>query len=108
MTASGTRASLCGRRVLACAWLAMLFAFGTADARDAIRIEIDGVDRAMADNIRSYLSLGRYVQRTDLTDPQVRRLADRAVDEAADAMRPSDITTPRCAAAPCATTAPGS
>jgi translocation and assembly module TamA len=55
---------------------------------DTIRIEIDGVDRAMADNVRSYLSLTRYVQRQDLSDGQVRRLADRAVDEAADALRP--------------------
>lgn len=55
---------------------------------DTIRIEIDGVDSAMADNVRSYLSLSRYVQRQDLSDGQVRRLADRAVDEASDALRP--------------------
>jgi translocation and assembly module TamA len=61
---------------------------GTVPAADRIRIEIEGVDRAIADNIRSYLTLGRYLQRSDLTDPQVRRLADRAVDEATDALRP--------------------
>ena len=38
---------------------------------EAIRIEVDGVDRAMADNVRAYLSLTRYVQRDDLTDGQV-------------------------------------
>lgn len=57
-------------------------------ATDRIRIEIDGVDSIMAANVRSYLTLSRYTQREDLTDPQVRRLADRAVDEAADALRP--------------------
>jgi translocation and assembly module TamA len=61
---------------------------GTVPAADRIRIEIEGVDRQIADNVRSYLTLGRYLQRSDLTDPQVRRLADRAVDEATDALRP--------------------
>ena len=59
-----------------------------------IRIEIDGVERAVADNVRGYLTLGRYVERTDLTDAQVRRLADRAVDEAADALRPFGYYAP--------------
>jgi translocation and assembly module TamA len=74
------------------AWLA-LFVLPAATAAvlgppDRVRIEIDGVDRPIADNVRAYLSLTRYVQRTDLTDGQVRRLADRAVDEAVDALRP--------------------
>jgi len=59
-----------------------------------IRIEIDGVDRAIADNIRGYLTLGRYVDRDDVTDAQVRRLADRAVDEATDALRPFGYYSP--------------
>jgi translocation and assembly module TamA len=59
-----------------------------AHAADRIRIEVDGVDRNIADNVRAYLTLSRYTQREDLTDDQVRRLADRAVDEAADALRP--------------------
>jgi translocation and assembly module TamA len=84
-----------GLRACACAWLVMLLAAATADAADTIRIAIDGVDRAMADNIRDYLSLGRYQQRTDLTDDQVRRLADRAVDEAADALRPFGYYDPQ-------------
>jgi len=62
---------------------------------DTIRIEVDGVDRAMADNVRAYLSLTRYVTRNDLTDDQVRRLADRAVDEAADALRPFGYYDPQ-------------
>src|SRR6478735_2467239 len=59
-----------------------------AAAADRIRIEVDGVDKPIADNIRAYLSLTRYTQRDDLTDTQVRRLADRAVDETTDALRP--------------------
>jgi translocation and assembly module TamA len=64
--------------------------YGTAGAADAgrIRIEVDGVEREVADNIRAFLTLTRYLDREDVTDAQVRRLADRAVDEAADAMRP--------------------
>jgi len=68
--------------VLSLGWI------GPGEAADRIRIEIDGVERHIADNVRSYLALGRYLQRDDLTDPQVRRLADRAVDEATDALRP--------------------
>jgi translocation and assembly module TamA len=74
------RAVLIG--VLSLGWI------GPGEAADRIRIEIDGVERYIADNVRSYLALGRYLQRDDLTDPQVRRLADRAVDEATDALRP--------------------
>ena len=95
MTGSSTRTSPRDRRLRACAWLAMLLAASVAVAKDTIRLEIDGVDRPIADNIRAYLSLGRYVQRMDLTDPQVRRLADRAVDEAADAMRPFGYYDPQ-------------
>ena len=63
-------------------------------AAETIRIEVDGVDRAIADNIRGFLTLGRYAERNDVTDSQVRRLADRAVDEAADAMRPFGFYEP--------------
>jgi translocation and assembly module TamA len=71
-------------------WLAavLLFTAASAGAADRIRIEIDGVDKPIADNVRSYLSLTRYLQRQDLTDSQVRRMADRAVDETTDALRP--------------------
>jgi translocation and assembly module TamA len=96
MAGPTSTASLWGRRVRACALIAMLLATDlAAGATDTVRIAIDGVDRAMADNIRSYLSLGRYVQRTDLADTQVRRLADRAVDETADALRPFGYYDPQ-------------
>ena len=48
----------------------------------------------IADNVRAYLTLTRYAERDDLTDAQVRRLADRAVDEAADALRPFGYYSP--------------
>jgi translocation and assembly module TamA len=63
-------------------------------AKDRIDIRIDGVTGEIADNVRSYLTLSRYAQRDDLTDTQVRRLADRAVDEAADALRPFGYYAP--------------
>ncbi len=88
-------AGRCARFIACVAWLVASVAPAAALGQpDSIRIEIDGVDRAMADNVRSYLSLTRYVQRTDLTDEQVRRLADRAVDEAADALRPFGYYAP--------------
>jgi len=61
---------------------------------ERVRIEIDGVEKAVADNVRGYLTLGRYVEREDLTDAQVRTLAYRAVDEAADALRPYGYYAP--------------
>ncbi len=65
-----------------------------AAPKERIEIKIDGVPDDMAANVRSYLTLSRYVTRDDLTDPQVRRLADRAVDEAADALRPFGFYAP--------------
>lgn len=78
-------------------WMAAVLAFtwaAGASAADRIRIEIDGVDGAIRDNVRGYLALTRFAQRDDLTDAQVRRLADRAVDEAADALRPFGYYAP--------------
>jgi translocation and assembly module TamA len=62
--------------------------------KERIEIRIEGVTDAIAANVRSYLTLGRYAAREDLTDAQVRRLADRAVDEAADALRPFGYYAP--------------
>ncbi len=83
------------RRVLhlrrAIAWCGVLLSLAfaaSAGAADRIEIDIQGVDREIANNVRGYLTLARYTERDDLTDAQVRRLADRAVDEAADGLRP--------------------
>ena len=85
------------RSAIAAAATALLLALlpAASGAAETIRIVIEGVDRALADNVRSYLSLTRYAERTDLTDTQVRRLADRAVDEAADALRPFGYYDPQ-------------
>ncbi len=84
---------------LACLCALVLTVLGTWSvparaAHEYVDIRIEGVEREVADNIRSYLTLTRYVMRDDLTDGQVRRLADRAVDEAADAMRPYGYYSP--------------
>jgi translocation and assembly module TamA len=87
-------ASRVRRRVAWCtAALALAWTAG-ALAADRIRIEIDGVDGHVADNVRGYLTLTRYAARDDLTDEQVRKLADRAVDEATDALRPFGYYAP--------------
>jgi translocation and assembly module TamA len=76
-------------RIAAAAFAALALAAGSAaHAAERIRINIVGVDDTIAENVRGYLTLTRYAERDDLTDAQVRRLADRAVDEAADALRP--------------------
>ncbi|MEY2920136.1 MAG: hypothetical protein RL261_1441, partial [Pseudomonadota bacterium] len=88
-----THAGPLGWLVFACvlAWTGLAVA---AAPKERIEIKIDGVTDDMAANIRSYLTLSRYLTREDLTDPQVRRLADRAVDEAADALRPFGYYAP--------------
>lgn len=63
-------------------------------AKTRIDIRIEGVPANVADNVRAYLTLTRYAEREDLVDAQVRRLADRAVDEAADALRPFGYYAP--------------
>ncbi len=85
--------SLLAWLVLACVlgWTGMSVA---AAPKERIEIKIDGVPDDMANNVRSYLTLSRYLTREDLTDQQVRRLADRAVDEAADALRPFGFYAP--------------
>ena len=88
LASAGRRCSTWCAAVLACAWMA------GATAADRIRIEIDGVESAIKDNVRGSLTLSRYAQRDDLTDTQVRKLADRAVDEAADALRPFGYYAP--------------
>ncbi len=69
-------------------------ALPTLGSRDHITIKIDGVTAEIEANVRNYLTLTRYVDRSDLSDTQVRRLADRAVDEAADALRPFGYYSP--------------
>jgi translocation and assembly module TamA len=90
-----------GRRATCVRWhiawcaaaLALAWASG-AVAADRVKIEIEGVDGAVAANVRGYLTLTRYAARDDLTDAQVRKLADRAVDEATDALRPYGYYAP--------------
>jgi translocation and assembly module TamA len=91
MTRSTPGGALAGWRCAgALALLLACLTCGPAQAADAgrIRIEVDGVEREIADNVRAFLTLTRYLDREEVTDSQVRRLADRAVDEAADALRP--------------------
>lgn len=64
-------------------------------SKDRVEIAIEGVSADIEANVRAYLTLTRYVGREDLTDKQVRRLADRAVDEAADALRPFGYYAPQ-------------
>jgi translocation and assembly module TamA len=83
---SGSRRLVAGLLLLA--WCAV------AGAAERVRVEVDGVSREIADNIRAFLTLTRFAEREELADSQVRRLADRAVDEAADAMRPFGYYSP--------------
>jgi translocation and assembly module TamA len=65
-----------------------------AAEKERIELHVSGVPAEVEANVRAYLTLTRYATRQDLTDAQVRRLADRAVDEAADALRPFGYYAP--------------
>lgn len=78
---------------LAIAW-ALLPPHAGAAPQPRIDIRIDGVPADVEANVRAYLTLTRYATREDVTDPQVRRLADLAVDEATDALRPFGYYAP--------------
>ena len=73
---------------------ASLWCATAGSVTEHVEIKIDGVDKDVEKNVRSYLTLTRYATRDDLTDGQVRRLADKAVDEAADALRPFGYYSP--------------
>lgn len=69
---------------LAALWLAILGNIAQAD----IDIQINGVDGELRRNVLAYLSLERYKTRDDLDENLIERLQERAVREAASALRP--------------------
>jgi translocation and assembly module TamA len=75
--------------LLACAWLLPL----RVDA--AISIEIPDVPRPIEDNIRAFLSLTRYAERTDLTQETMGRLLRRVVSETRSALEPLGYYEPQ-------------
>ena len=72
-----------------CAWLLPL----TAGA--AITIDIPDVPRPLEDNIRAFLSLTRYAERTDLTQETMGRLLRRVVTETRSALEPLGYYEPQ-------------
>jgi translocation and assembly module TamA len=89
-----TLAALAAAAILSGFAPAAFAALPSLTSHEHVSIKIDGVSSEIEDNVRAYLTLTRYVDRDDLTDKQVRRLADRAVDEAADALRPFGYYSP--------------
>lgn len=59
-----------------------------AQAGVEIKFEIDGGTQQMQDNLRAFLSLSRYTERTDLQADTMERLAARIPVEAAKALEP--------------------
>jgi translocation and assembly module TamA len=76
----------CSRR---CRWLpATLFALFASLARAEITIEIPDVTPQIQNNVRSFLSLTRYAERTDVTAEVMSRLQRRIVTESRQALEP--------------------
>lgn len=77
------------RRAARAALLAALWSVTAGSlARADIDIQINGVDGELRRNVLAYLSLERYKTRDDLDENLVERLQERAVREAAAALRP--------------------
>jgi translocation and assembly module TamA len=68
--------------VVLCCWLQPV------PAGAEIRIDIPDVTPAVEDNIRAFLSLTRYAERTDLTQETMSRLLRRVVSETRAALEP--------------------
>ena len=73
--------------LLATSWLAAHIA-GAATDVPGIETRIAGVDGPLRDNVAAFLSLQRYANSPDLDQDRVDRLALRARQEAADALKP--------------------
>jgi translocation and assembly module TamA len=77
-------------------WLALLCCWlMPAVALAEIKIEIPEVTQAVADNIRAFLSLTRYAERTDVTEEIMSRLLRRVVSETRTALEPLGYYDPK-------------
>ncbi len=74
------------------AWLAVaavLWLLGAwVPAHASIRVDVQGVDGAVRDNVFAYLSLKRYATLDDLSADVVERIYQRGAGEIADALKP--------------------
>lgn len=84
------------RRRGAPAVLLCLAVLGLAPAaRAGIDITITGVDGSIERNVLAFLSFERYKTRSDLDEALIERLQERALREAADALRPFGYYEPQ-------------
>lgn len=81
---SKTRCRAARAALLAALWSVTAGSLARAD----IDIQINGVDGELRRNVLAYLSLERYKTRDDLDESLIERLQERAVREAAAALRP--------------------
>jgi translocation and assembly module TamA len=77
-------------RIWDSAWLCLLalLSVSTANAAIEIKLDIDGGTQQMKDNVRAFLSLSRYAERTDLQPEVLERLSARIPVEVAKAFEP--------------------
>lgn len=80
------------------AWQAMLTAACLAlpaPAGAEIKIDVPGVSKPVADNVRAFLSLSRYAERKDIPDETIARLQRRIVAETQQALEPLGYYEPK-------------
>jgi translocation and assembly module TamA len=68
--------------------LTLLLAHFAAPAGAEVKVEVEGVDKDIAGNIKAYLSFERYKNKDDLTPEIVERLQERCEREVRAAMKP--------------------
>jgi translocation and assembly module TamA len=84
-----------GRRTAWAAWLALAVLLQARPACADIRIEIDGVEGSLRQNVLALLSLQRYRDRDRIQPEAVQRLYNRVDDEVRTALRPFGYYEPR-------------
>ncbi len=85
----GLHRSGAGSRRRRCALLALLLvAVAVPAAADSVRVEIEGIDGELRDNVRQYLSIVEARGDDELDEGRLRRLHRRAEEEIAEALAP--------------------
>jgi translocation and assembly module TamA len=87
------------RRFIAILWSLLFLVFraplpGAAEPAD-IEVSITGVEGALLENVRASLSIEKYKDRTNLTEPLVKRLYERAFQEVGPSLQPFGYYGPR-------------
>lgn len=82
-------------RITSIVFMLLVLAFPAFSAAQRLSIEITGVDKAMEENVRAFMSIAREEKSRGLTGPRVRRLYNKSLEELHIALQPFGYYTPK-------------